>query len=46
MQSANGDMTVTLFNAGDVDFSNRCNYFEKYGLDTEEKRKNSLKKII
>lgn len=23
MQSANGDMTVTLFNAGDVDFSNR-----------------------
>ena len=21
------------------DFSNRCNYFEKYGLDTEEKRK-------
>lgn len=39
MQSANGDMTVTLFNAGDVDFSNRCNYFEKYGLDTEEKRK-------
>lgn len=39
MHSANGDMTVTLFNAGDVDFSNRCNYFEKYGLDTEEKRK-------
>lgn len=23
MQSANGDMTVTVFNAGDVDFSNR-----------------------
>ncbi len=39
MHSANGDMTVTLFNAGDVDTSNRCNYFEKYGLDTEEKRK-------
>ena len=35
MQSANGDMTVTLFNAGDVDFSNRCNYFEKYVLHTE-----------
>lgn len=24
MQSANGDMTVTLFNAGDVDFDNRA----------------------
>ena len=46
MQSANGDMTVTLFNAGDVDFSNRCNYFENTVWNTEEKRKNSLKKII
>lgn len=39
MQNADGDATVTLFNAGGVDFSNRCNYFDKYGLDTEEKRK-------
>lgn len=45
MHSANGDMTVTLFNAGDVDTSNRCNYFDKiqkeYKIDlsTEEKRK-------
>lgn len=45
MQSANGDMTVTVFDAGRVDFSNRCNYFEKIknehkiDLSTEEKRK-------
>lgn len=39
MQSANGDMTVTVLDAGDVDFSNRFDYFAKYGLDTEEKRK-------
>ena len=40
MQNANGDMTVTLMNAGDVEFGNRVDYFAKYGLDTEEKRKN------
>ena len=39
MQNANGDMTVTLMNAGDVEFGNRVDYFAKYGLDTEEKRK-------
>lgn len=45
MQSSNGDMTISLFNAGDIDFSNRCNYFEKIqkdykvDLSTEEKRK-------
>jgi hypothetical protein len=39
MQSSNGDMTVTLFNAGEVEPGNRVDYFAKYGLDTEEKRK-------
>ncbi len=39
MQSANGDVTVSLFNAGEVEFDNRYDYFKKYGLDTEEKRK-------
>lgn len=45
MQSSNGDMTVTVFDAGGVDFSNRCNYFEKiskeYNVDlsTVENRK-------
>lgn len=38
-QAANGDMTVSLFNAGDIEHNNRYDYFEKYGLDTEEKRK-------
>ena len=39
MQNANGDVTVSIFNAGDVEFSNRYDYFKKYGIDTEEKRK-------
>ena len=39
MQNANGDMTITLMNAGDVDYGNRVDYFAKYGLDTEDKRK-------
>ncbi len=39
MQSANGDMTVTLFNAGGIDHKNRVDYFAKYGLDTDAKRK-------
>ena len=40
MQNANGDITVSVFNIGDLNnVSNRYNYFRKYGLDTEEKRK-------
>ena len=39
MQASNGNMTVTLFNAGEVESGNRVDYFAKYGLDTEEKRK-------
>lgn len=38
MQSANGDMTVTLFDSGDVDFSNRCDYFAKNNIKTEAER--------
>ena len=40
MQSANGDMTVTLFDSGDVDFSNRCDYFAKNNIKTEAERQN------
>lgn len=39
MQNANGDITVSVFNVGDLEFSNRYDYFQKYALDTEEKRK-------
>ena len=39
MQSANGDATISLFNVGEVEHKNRVDYFAKYGLDTEEKRK-------
>lgn len=38
-QSANGDMTVSLFYAGDVELGNRVDYFAKYGLKTEDDRK-------
>lgn len=38
-QSANGDMTVSLFYAGDVELGNRVDYFAKYGLKTEKDRK-------
>ena len=39
MQNANGEVTVSVMNAGDVNFSNRFDYFKEYNLDTEEKRK-------
>lgn len=39
MQAANGDMTITVMNASDINPSNRVDYFEKFGLDTVEKRK-------
>ena len=39
MHAANGDTTVTLFNAGEVEHANRFDYFAKYKLDTEDKRK-------
>ena len=43
MQSANGDVTVSVFYAGDVDHDSRVDYFAKYGLDTEEKRQKFFK---
>lgn len=39
MQNSRGEMTVSVFNTSGVDHGNRVDYFEKYGLDTEEKRK-------
>ena len=30
MQSANGDMAISIFKAGAIDHGNRVNYFEKY----------------
>ncbi len=42
-QSANGDMTITLFNAGNINPDSRHNYFkdleEYYNIKTEEDRK-------
>lgn len=38
MQSANGNMTVTVFDAGDVQFSNRCDYFARNNIKTEADR--------
>ena len=39
MYSSNGDAVVSVFYAGDVNHSNRHDYFAEYGLDTEAKRK-------
>ena len=39
MQSSNGDMTVSVFNADGIDHGNRVNYFEKYGITNEAERK-------
>lgn len=39
MRSSNGDMTISIFNAGGIKHANRVDYFKEYSLDTEEKRK-------
>ena len=43
MQSANGDMTVTVFNAGNINHDSRHDYFKDlendYGIKTEADRK-------
>lgn len=39
MQSGNGDMTVSVFYAGDIDTNSRVDYFAKNGIVTEEDRK-------
>ncbi len=38
MQSANGDMTISLMDFAGINHSNRYDYFKAYGLDTEQKR--------
>ena len=40
MQSANGDATISLMDFSGINHSNRFDYFQHYGLDTEEKRQN------
>ena len=35
MQSADGDMAISVFNAAGIEHANRVNYFEKYGLKTK-----------
>ena len=42
-QSADGDMAITLFNAGGIDPNNRVNYFKKYGIQTKTEREQFLK---
>lgn len=37
--NADGNMTISIFNANGVNHSNRFDYFKDHGLDTEEKRK-------
>lgn len=37
--NAQGNMTVSIFNADGINHSNRFDYFKEYGLDTEDKRK-------
>ena len=39
MQSANGDITVTLMNAGEIEHDSRVDYFKKYGINNEADRK-------
>ena len=36
MQSANGDATISIFYAGDVEHGSRVDYFQKYGLTSKE----------
>ncbi len=38
MQGADGDMAISIFNAGGIDRRNRVNYYEKYGLHTKEQK--------
>ena len=38
MQSANGDMTVSVFYAGDVNLENRHDYFKDHGIKDEASR--------
>ena len=39
MQSANGDITVTLMNSGEIEHDSRVDYFKKYNIEDEKARK-------
>ncbi|MCQ2754105.1 MAG: hypothetical protein MJ231_03555, partial [bacterium] len=39
MQDDEGNAVISIFNASEIEHANRFNYFEKYGLTTEEARK-------
>ncbi len=38
MQNTDGDMAVSVFNAGGIEHGNRVNYFDKFGIQDKEKR--------
>ena len=44
MQSTDGDMAISVFNAGGIDHRNKFNYFEKYGLKTKADVEKFMKK--
>ena len=39
MQDAYGNMTISVFNATDIDPKHRVDYFEKFGINEENKKK-------
>ena len=43
MQSANGDMTVSIFYAGDINHENRHDYFKEHTITDETSRKKFFK---
>ena len=43
MQSSDGDMAISVFNATDIDHNNRVNYYEKFGLKTQQEKEDFLK---
>ena len=38
MQSTDGDMAVSVFNANGIEHGNRINYFKKFGIENKEER--------
>jgi len=42
-QSPDGDIAISIFNAGGIDHNNRVNYFEKYGKHTKSEREQFLR---
>lgn len=38
MQSTDGDMAISVLNAGGIEHGNRVNYFDKFGIQDKQKR--------